>query len=201
MKITKISQQVKRASRYSVFVDEKYAFSLSETALLNSKIASGQTLTQPQLDDFKRLSADDKVYGLALRYVAMRPHSTWEVKFYLERKQSPAPLIEQITNKLTDLGLLDDVKYAEMFVANRRLLRPTSRRKLALELRKKRLPDEAIEQALGHESDDEASALQSVITQKRRQTKYQDDLKLMQYLARQGFSYADIKRALSGEEF
>jgi SOS response regulatory protein OraA/RecX len=35
-----------------------------------------------------------------------------------------------------------------------------------------------------------------VIERKRRQTKYQDDTKLMQYLARQGFGYDDIKSAL-----
>lgn len=43
-----------------------------------------------------------------------------------------------------------------------------------------------------------------MITRKRRQIKYQDNDKLMQYLARQGYGYGDIKTALqtdSDEDF
>ncbi len=80
MKITKISQQVKQANRYSVFVDDKYSFSLSETALLDSGISSGKELSADEVLDFKQLSQDDKVYGQALRYVAMRQRTTWEMQ-------------------------------------------------------------------------------------------------------------------------
>lgn len=137
MKITKISQQVKRTDRYSVFVDDTYTFSLSESALLNSGIASGRELTAAEVEDFKLLSHDDKIYGQALRYIAMRSHTTWEMQSYMERKAAPPALIEQILSKLTDIGLLDDYKYAASFVKDRRLLRSSSRRKITAELKKK----------------------------------------------------------------
>jgi regulatory protein len=197
MKITAIRQQIKQAGRYSVFVDDKYAFSLSETALLESKLTSGQELSREQLADFKRLSADDKLRSAALRYVATRSRSVWEVQFYLQRKGASPALIEQILNKLSITGLLDDKKFAETFVGDRQLLRPTSRRKIIAELRKKRIPDEVITQVMGSEQINEQAALQHVIAQKRRQSKYQDTQKLMQYLARQGFNYDDIKSALA----
>ena len=41
-KITAIKQQVKNPQRYSIFVDEKYSFSLSELALINSELKIGQ---------------------------------------------------------------------------------------------------------------------------------------------------------------
>ena len=200
MKITKITQQVKRADRYSIFVDEKYSFSLSEAALLESKLHSGQELTREQVGEYKKLSADDKLYNQTLRYVAMRPRTAWEIESYLERKGGSPSLTEQILNKLTDIGLIDDEKYAKAFVADRRLLRPTSRRKLIAELKKKRISNEYIEQAVGSEKEDEQASLAEVIAKKRRQPKYQDDLKLMQYLARQGFNYDDIKSALNASE-
>ncbi len=197
MKITKISQQLKRTNRYSVFVDESYSFSLSETALLDSGIASGRELTAAEVDDFKQLSHDDKIYGQALRYIAMRSHTTWEMQSYMERKDAPPALIEQILSKLTDVGLLDDFKYAASFVKDRRLLRSSSRRKITTELRKKRVGDSAIEAAFADsEPSEERTALREMITRKRRQTKYQDNEKLMQYLARQGYGYGDIKTAL-----
>jgi regulatory protein len=200
MKITKISQQQKQQNRYSIFVDDAYAFSLSESALLESGLVKGQELGREQVSEYKQLSADDKLYNRALRYVAMRPRSVWEVEFYLKRKDSPAPLIEQITNKLKKFGYLDDLKFAEAFVRDRRLLRSSSVRKIILELRKKHVPSDVIERVTKEDETDEGAMLREVVAKKRRQTKYQDDLKLMQYLARQGFSYSDIKTALSVEE-
>lgn len=198
MKITSIRQQAKRSDRYSIFVEGKYAFSLSESALIQSGLASGQELTKPQVSEFKRLSADDKLYNQALRYAAMRPRSRWELEFYLTRKKGASPpLSDEILNKLSNIGLIDDKQFAKTFVGDRRLLRPTSRRRLAAELNKKRVPSEFIEAALGTDPEDELAALREVITRKRRQTKYQDDLKLMQYLARQGFTYDLIKAELS----
>lgn len=196
MKITSIKQQVKRSDRYSIFVEGKYAFSLSESALLEAKLASGQELSAQQVSEFKKVSADDKIYQRALRYAAMRPRSTWEMSFYLQRKDASPALIESTLNKLTNIGLLDDETFAQTFVADRRLLRPASRRKIVLELRKKRVSQEVIDRVVGNESEDEMTALQAVIERKRRQTKYQDNQKLMQYLARQGFNYSDIKSAL-----
>jgi regulatory protein len=196
MKITSIKQQIKRADRYSVFVEGKYEFSLSEGALLESKVASGQELTKEQLGEFKKLSADDKLYNQTLRYVAMRPRTEWEIEFYLERKSASPPLVESILNKLSNIGLIDDRKYAQAFINDRKLLRPASRRKITAELRKKNVADEIIQQVTSAEELDDQTALRAVIERKRRQTKYQDDTKLMQYLARQGFGYDDIKSAL-----
>lgn len=197
MKITKITQQVKRTDRYSIFVDEKYAFSLSESALLESKLASGQELTREQVGEYKKLSADDKLYNQALRYAAMRPRSTWEMDQYLKRKNATSPLSQSILNKLSNIGLLSDEMFARAWVANRRLLKPISLRRLTQELRAKRVPDEIIEQVLQEDDTDELSTLRELVMRKRKQVKYQDNLKLMQYLARQGFSYDDIKQVLS----
>jgi regulatory protein len=198
MKITRITQQQKQHNRYSVFVDEKYAFSLSETKLLESRLVSGQELTKEQIADYKKLSAEDTLYNRALNYVALRPRSIWEVEFYLKRKDSPAPLIEQITNKLTELGLLNDKKFAQMFVHDRALLRPTSRRKMIMELRKKHISEEVIQLTFETEPTDDLTTLREIVAKKRQLTKYKnDELKFMQYLARQGFGYSDIKQVLS----
>jgi regulatory protein len=115
----------------------------------------------------------------------------------LQRKKASPALTETILNKLSNIGLVDDEKFAAAFVSDRRLLKPASRRKLVMELRKKRISDAIIEQAIGTEAEDEKAALDEVIARKRRQSKYQDNEKLMQYLARQGFNYSDIKEALS----
>lgn len=194
MKVTAIKQQEKQKGRYSIFVEGKYAFSLSEAALLDSKLASGHQLSSDQLKQWKRQSADDKIYSMALRYAAMRLRSKWEMESYLTRKEASPALADQILNKLSNIGLLNDVEFAKAWVANRRLLRPTSKRKLQQELRSKRIADEIVEQILAEAGGDEQATLRDLVAKKRHLPKYKNDLtKLMQYLARQGFGYEDIK--------
>ncbi|HEU4967118.1 MAG TPA: RecX family transcriptional regulator [Candidatus Saccharimonadales bacterium] len=197
MKITRITEQVKQRGRYSVFVDAAYSFSLSEATLLASRLAPGVELTAEQLAGWKRQSADDKLYGRALRYVAMRPRSVGEMRTYLQQKGASPALADQILNKLSKIDLLNDTVYAQAFVATRRLLRPTSRLKLQQQLRAKHLSDEVIGQALGSEHADEQEALRTLAAKKWQITRYrQEPQKLMRYLAGQGFGYDDIKNAL-----
>jgi regulatory protein len=200
MKITAIKQQVKRSDRYSIYVDEAYSFSLSEGALLKSGIASGQELSADEVTSFKQLSSDDKVYNQALRYVAMRARTVWELKSYLSRKEVAEARAEQIIQQFQELGLLNDAAYAVSFVRDRQLLKPSSKRKIMLELKRKHIAEVHIQEALAENKQDDTENVAQVVAKLRRQGKYQDDTKLMNYLARQGFGYGDIKRALKVDE-
>ncbi|HVA11396.1 MAG TPA: RecX family transcriptional regulator [Candidatus Dormibacteraeota bacterium] len=196
MKITGITQQQKHPERYSVFIDGAYAFSLGEAALISSKLHHGQELKPKQAGELKLLASGDKLYGQACRYIALRVRTAWEVSRYLERKQAPPALASELLNKLSNIGLIDDAQYAKVYIHDRQLLRPTSRLKIAFELRKKHVAEEIIEAALNASEEIEQTALSDLIERKRQQSRYKDDLKLMQYLARQGFHYSDIKKAL-----
>lgn len=196
MNVTAIRQQERLKGRYSVYVDEKYAFSLSADALLDAKLFVGQTLTEKELKDYKRLSEDDKAYGLTLAYVARRIRSRGELHDYFKRKGYDGELSQQITKRLERQGFVDDDKFAEAWVRNRRLLKPVSVRRLQQELRQKHVSEEVIERTLAMDETNELDVLRELIARRRKQPRYQDDLKLMQYLARQGFSYDAIKTAL-----
>ena len=200
MKITDIRPQIKRANRYSVFVDKKYTFSLGESELIRLGIHSGQEVSVTEIETFKGLSKLDKIYGLAIQLVVRRPRSEKELRDYLRRKGHDEDATMFILNKLTMNGLVDDEAFATSWVANRRLLKPTSLLKLRLELRQKGISAETIEKVLAEDEVSDSSVLMDIIARKRRQTKYQDDMKLMQYLARQGFGYGDIKSALTDKD-
>lgn len=191
MKITEIKAQVKTPGRFSIFVDGKYAFSLSDMTLIEEGLRVGQDLDTAAVGRLKQVSNDDKVYGQTLRYVAIRPHSEWEVRSYLQRKAASPTLVDHILGKLAKLGVVDDARFARAWVETRRLLRPTSRRKLQQELRAKHVSDVVIRQVLAEDGIDERVLLRELVAKKR--ARYPDKLKLMQYLARQGFGYEDIK--------
>lgn len=196
MKITAIKQQVKRQGRYSIFVDEKYAFSLSEDALLDQKLRVGLEVTLAELKVLKNASKIDKAYSLTLAFVARRSRSEWELRDYFRRKEIDEDAGELILGRLKDFGYVNDLSFARSWVDNRRLLKPISRRKLMMELRQKRVPDDIVRQVLEEDEASDSDTLRDLIARKRKQTRYQDDLKLMQYLVRQGYGYDDVKSAL-----
>ena len=195
MRITEIKAQVKTAGRYSIFIDGKYTFSLSDVALFDQHLTIGQELDKEQVKALKQLSSDDKLFGMSLRYVGIRPRSEWEIRTYLKRKQASPALVDSILNKLSKNGLIDDNAFARAWVESRRLLRPTSKRKLQQELRAKRVSDEVISQVLAADEADERQLLRELALKKRG--RYADDMKLMQYLVRQGFSYDDVKAVVA----
>jgi len=200
MKITVIKSQVKREGRYSVFVEGQYEFSLSAEGLLDAGITQGQELTQTELNEYKKQSQMDKAYGLTLAYIARRMRSEGELTDYWRRKGYDEEFERTVLSKLKRQGLVDDVEFARAWVANRRLLKSTSTRKLQVDLRQKKISDDIIKSVLTEDETDERQLLRDLVTKKRRQTRYQDDQKLIAYLARQGFAYDDIKAVLHSDQ-
>ena len=196
MKVTALKQQVKNKSRFSVYLDEKYSFSLSQNGLLSSGLAIGDELNDADVEKFKQQSDEDKIYERLLNLLSIRPRSEWEILSYMQRKKVDPEIQSSLTKKLKDKNYINDEDFARRWVENRRLLKPTSKRKLFSELKVKRVPEEIIQKVLEQDDTDEQQVLKELIERKRRQTKYQDRDKLMQFLARQGFSYGDIKEAL-----
>lgn len=198
MQITAIKQQVKRTDRYSIYVDGKYAFSLSESGLISGGLASGQELDAAELKRLKKAAGLDKAYYNSLRYVAMRPRSEWEMQMYLKRKDADQATADEVIRRLRDLNMLSDLDFARSWIANRRLLKSTSKRRLRLELMQKHVPNDLIDEALAEDATDERQALRELVEKKRR--RYPDRLKFMRYLASQGFNYDDIKSVIDEED-
>ena len=196
MKVTDIKQQVKRQDRYSIFIDGKYSFSLSESELLAQGLRIGREFTPDEFAAVKDDAIIDKGIYRVLDLISRRLRSKWEIEDYLKRKGYNPEEITKIVDRLENKGYIDDLNFAKRWVENRRLLKSTSKRKLRMELRQKRIVDDVIEKVLDEDQADEQEILRDLIAKKRQQTRYQEDQKLIAYLARQGFNYGDIKSAI-----
>jgi regulatory protein len=197
MRITDIKQQVKRQDRYSIFIDNKYSFALSENGLLTQGLKIGVELSEEKLGIIKDNAVIDKGIYRVLDLISRRPRSKWEVEDYLKRKDYKPEEINKIVESIDERGYINDLDFAKRWVESRRLLKPISKRKLTMELRQKRVVEDFIKQVLEDDQTDEQEVIKKLIDKKRRQTRYQDNQKLIAYLARQGFSYSDIKDVLS----
>jgi regulatory protein len=210
MKITGISIQKKDKNRINVMVDGKYRFSLDVFQLVDLGIKVDSEYTDEQLTSLEQESQFGKVYGRALEYSLMRPHSAREVRDYLYRKTRPTrtktgeirpgvsfEVTTRVFDRLVEKGYVDDEKFARYWVDNRSLRKGVSKRKLSSELSAKGVERTIIDRLLSESERTDESELQKIIEKKR--SKYPDDQKFMMYLARQGFSYDDIKAALGAD--
>lgn len=196
--ITDIQQQKRTPGRYSVYLDNTYSFSLSDLELSSSGLRRGQELSSEDVQYWQDQSAEGKAYNLALRYLSYRPRSRREVTDYLARKGHDPAAIDSIVARLTEHRFIDDAAFASSWIASRQALRPRSRRMLEQELLQKGLERSIIAQALAELGDEgQDQMLDDLIERKRRLSQYRDKDKLMQYLARQGFGYDQIKKALA----
>ena len=210
MKITAITAQQKNKDRVNVMVDGAYRFSLDIFQVSDLGIRVGREYIEEELVELERESQFGKLYGRALEYTMIRPHSEKEIRDYLWRKtrttrdkegrEKPGVAQEtadRVFERLQEKKYVDDAKFARYWIENRSLSKGASRRKLVMELRAKGVASTHIETALGETKRDELDDLRKIVAKKH--ARYSDEQKFMAYLAGQGFSYDDIKSVLAGD--
>ena len=216
MKITNLSTQQRDPNRINIFVDGKYRFSLDISQVTSLGVKVGLEYSEQELADLEQESQFGKLYARALEYCLMRPHSAKEVRDYLWRKtrttryrskktgeikERPGvsqTLTDRVYDRLVYKSYVNDEAFTRFWVENRNQTKGMSRRKLEAELRSKGVSNEVIERHLRESGRDDASELRKIIAKKRN--RYPDETKFIQYLARQGFSYDDIKSAFGDED-
>ena len=211
MKITSLTAQVRNLDRVNISIDGKYRFSLDISQITDLGVKVGREVNEDELVELETESQFGKLYSRSLEYCLSRPHSVREVRDYLYRKtlttkyknrrgelaekQGYSPILTtRVLEKLQQKGYVDDEHFARWWVETRNLMRGISLRKLTSELRAKGVSSDIIDEVMGESNRRDEDELAKIIAKKRR--KYPDDEKLVQYLARQGFGYEDIKAPL-----
>lgn len=193
-RITKLKQGVRDENRVNVFVDGKFVFSLDISQVVDFKLKVGQEISKEELSELEKASEFGKLYQRTLEWVLIRPRSERETYDYLKKKTFEKRLDENyigsIIEKLEDKKYLDDLKFAEWYVENRFVKKGVSRRRLEVELVKKGISREIINQVFSESERNDETEILKIIEKKR--AKY-DDEKLIQYLVRQGFSYELVR--------
>lgn len=196
--ITDIKKQKKSDQRYSIFVDDKYAFGLGDLELSASSLRIGSVLSDAEITEWKERTEANRAYFQGLFFLSFRLRSVYEMREYLKKKDWDSEVIELIIQRLTDEGHLDDLVFARAWIQTRQLQRSRSKSHLRSELMIKRIDRDLIDEALSEIAEDgEEDALDRLIVKMRRQSRYSDEKKLAEYLGRQGFKYSDIKKALA----
>lgn len=194
--VTKISVQSRRKDRYSIYMDGKYRFSLSENQLLSAGLKAGDDIAEATIEGLVEQSELGKVIDRVYNYMSYRPRSRNEIKLYLSRNGFENDTVEEIVEELDRRNLIDDEGFAKDWVESRQLLSPRSRRQLSLELRQKGIASDIIEKVLeAMQPSDDPGVIANIISTKRLRARY-DERKLVQYLTSKGFTYDSVRKAL-----
>ena len=153
------------------------------------------------------LSADEmeKAFQSAVHFLSFRSRSENEIRLNLTKKEFSSFTIEETINKLKAAGLVNDADFARQWVETRANLKPRSRRLMEYELRKKKVPDNQILQAIEIIPDDATLALQAAQKKIHQYNHLEKDSfrkKITSFLMRRGFHYDVIRQTLDqiGEE-
>lgn len=207
MKITSISVQQRDKNRVNVSIDGKYKFSLDLSQVTELGIKVGNEYTEDELAELENESQFGKLYMRALEYSMMRPHSERELSDYLYKKTRDTrtktgaikkgvskALTDRVYERIIKKGYVNDESFARYWIENRQLRKGISKRKLQAELVAKGVNRSIIDSLLSQTERNDQDELQKIIEKKA--SRYDDEQKLIAYLARQGFGYDDIKQAL-----
>lgn len=197
--ITALRAQEHDKQRVNVFIDDSFAIGVSLNTISSEGLYVGKTLDEAAWFRLESVESADKAFQSALRFLNARPRSTAEVSERLRQKDFPPESIEVATNRLTQLGLLDDTAFSRFWIENRQLCRPRGKRALRDELHRKGIARDVVEAALSDETLTGDEAARALTLARAALRKYADapdrasfQRRLGGYLQRRGFGLETI---------
>lgn len=146
-KISKIEAQ-KRQGRYNVYIDDQYAFPISEAVMIKFRVFKGMELTNDQIAELTAADEVSKAYSRALDYIAPQLRSEKEVSDKLLSIDISPEVIEQVLKQLRANNYVDDRNYAISYVHTQSLLAAKGPRSMLTHLRQKGIGEADIEAGL-----------------------------------------------------
>lgn len=202
MKITKLERQKKNKERISVFLDERYAFSLSEESLLKLHLKEGQEIEKDDLDRIVLEEENRDAMDLAFRLLGIRSRSERELVQRLKQKKFSPVTIERTVGRIRELGYINDAQFACDWVRYRKQ-QGKGPELIKAELKMKGISPEVLSEVLAEMKESGESETEQIKSIAERKLKQMQGLpprtaaqRLTGFLARRGFGIEAIREAL-----
>lgn len=153
---------------------------------------------------------EQRARNVVLHQLARSAKSTQQLRKILENREIPGEIAERVLERFTEVGLIDDLAYAETIVNSRRNFKGLSKSAIKRELSDKGVAAQHIEKAVESiTAEDDFEAAKELATKRMRQmsslTREVRERRLSGYLGRKGYSssvvFAAIKFAESQTDF
>lgn len=188
----------RRRSLYLLVLDGQEGPTVDVRTFDESAYRVGGGISEDQLDALLELSEYNRARERALYLLGLRDYACKELTKKLLTEARPE-IAERVVARLADVGLLDDERYAERLAHSLSRSKQYPKRRVAQELQRRGVDRETANLAAEEiECEDFEQAL-ALIEKKyyNKMTDRDSRQKVMAALARRGFSYEAIRRAMT----
>ena len=186
-------------TKFIVEVDGKFAFVLYKGELKRFGVTQGVELSEKIYQQIRTEIVLKRAKLRAMHLLTDAARSEKGLREKLRQGHYPEDIIEQAMDYVRSFGYLDDRKYAESFVLSRK--ESKSRKEIYAALLQKGVSAEQIQEVLDevYAEEGEQEVIRKLILKKHvnvLQANEEELHKLYGYLARKGFRYEEIRKAI-----
>ena len=205
----KITAKQGKGTKIHIHIDGEYLLTVDEDFWFSSGYISGDEIDDGDLAAFKEAAGSRLAFNSAMFSLDMRDHSEKELRQKLSRKFDENSVNTAI-EKLLDLGLVNDRRYAELLVRELYERKKYGKSRIKSELYKRGIASDTINDVIEeYENENEPDNIQTIvdIIRKKYYNKLIDEKsrqKVIAALVRLGYSFGDIRQAMrefSSDEF
>lgn len=196
MQITAIEPRRKGLS--ALYIDGELAMKLDTEVLIAQRFDVGREITDEELRECLIASELKRCKDKAMWLISFRDHSRRELVDKLRRDYSE-DCCEQTADRMVELGLIDDERFARRYSADLINLKHLSYRGVRQKLAEKGISRELIDEVTGELKIDEEQQIRTIIDKKYSRVMNDEKGRRRAYnaLMRLGFSYRDIKSVMA----
>jgi regulatory protein len=182
----------------SISLDWVPALNVTREVALSRNFKVGSTLSPEQVLDLIKADDTHRAHLVALRFLGQRPRSEKEVRDRLRRERFPIDIVDREVVRLKDVALVNDASFARFWKEGREASRPRSLRVMKMELRRKGVDGEAIDDVLA-DVDEEDGAYRAASKRVHTLAGLDEQAfsrRLGQFLQRRGYRYDLARRVV-----
>lgn len=198
----KITAEHGRQNKIHISIDGEYLLTVDENFWFDSGYASGDEIGNEELTAFQKAAGSRLAFNSAMYSLDLRDHSVREMRNKLNRRFEPEA-VDSAIEKLVELGLLNDERYAENFARGLFEHKKYGKNRIKSELFRRGIDSEIINNVISDifeaEETDNVKRIVDIIN-KKYYNKMNDEnsrRKVFAALMRLGYGYSDIRQAMS----
>jgi len=197
-RITAIRTGRRAGKRVNIYLDGQFAFSLGSEVAVKQGLQVGQELPEHHMETLAETERHERCMSVANRFLSYRPRSEFELRERLQQRDFDPDIIKDTITELKTRGFVDDVAFARLWKENREFFSPRSKWLIGLELRRKGIAEDIIDNVV-RGTDDGESAYQAGQSKVHRLPSTDYNVfrrRLGEFLKRRGYSYEVISNTI-----
>jgi len=193
--ITSAEKQKNNPGMISIYIDDKYAFSMPMEEYIKLNLYEQSELTE---EEVKRIREEINITAAkqsGIRMLYSKDRTEFEVRQKLIRQGFDEDTAEGAVMQLKSMGYINDRLYSHKYISDRLKLKPKSKKALVYELQNKGINREIIDEVLGEFEIDESLTAYRIARKKFSKYDIRDPLiykRIVSFLTHRGFSHEVI---------